>query len=117
MTDSTVAKPNRDALRAEILKSRSAKSRCISFMGVEIEIRQPLVEDIVDSSSQDPDERKSALIDTLIKHAYVPGTNDRVFEEADIATLKAMPFNSDFLLVMKTFGELADINFLQQNAS
>ena len=51
------------------------------------------------------------VVDTLVKHAYVPGTDELVFDSADAEAFKQMPFGADFLRVSKALEELSDVNF------
>lgn len=108
MADTTLSV--RDRIRAATLKSRLPKSKQIMFFGELIEIRQPRLADVM--KAQDADSREDGVIHTLINNAYVPGTNDRVYEDADIETLKQLPFGGDFVAVAEALQELTSVNFL-----
>lgn len=102
----------RNTLRGKIFKSVPVRKKLITFNGVEIELRQPKLGDILDAQSET--DRTRGVIDTLIKHAYVPGTDERVFEEADTETLRNMPFGQDFIGVNTALEELTEVNFLER---
>jgi hypothetical protein len=111
-TDPVPVAPDRNQLRATILKSRQAKRELVDFFGGQIEIKQPLLGDII--AAQNNDDREAAVIDTLIKYAVVPGTDERVFEDGDAETLKGQPFGKDFLAVTAAIGRLTDVDFLDK---
>jgi hypothetical protein len=103
----------RDELRAKLLASRAPTSKAVTFFGEKIEIRQPTLGAIL--AAREQDDRESAIINTLIMYAYVPGTDELVFEDADIDALKGMPFGGDFVAVSKALEDLTTINFLDQS--
>lgn len=101
----------RDAIRAQILgKTHVPKSTKITFFGAKIELRQPSLGETL-AAQTNPD-REAAVIEMLIKQAYVPDTNEHCFEDADIAQFKSMPFGADFIAVSTALTELSDVNFL-----
>lgn len=104
---------SRDAIRAAIFKSSTPNSKIVVFKGMKIEIRQPTLGDVI-RAQENPD-RQSGVIQTLIDHAYVPGTNEKVFDLADVDGLKAMPFGKDFIEVSNALTELSEVNFLDSN--
>jgi hypothetical protein len=112
---SDVQSNKRDLLRATILATHQPKSRLLEFFGVEIELRQPLLGDILKAQSEQNPE--IGVINTLISQAFVPGTDERIFEEGDIAVLRLKPFDANFLRVAKALEELSEVNFLDRKAS
>lgn len=118
MTDDTKvqqASPasTRDQMRAKIFAAKTVKRKTIDFFGTDIEIRQPTLGDIVDAQSNE--DRKAAVVETLIKYAYIPKTDTKVFEDGDADVFKGMPFGGDFIRVSKTLEELTEVNFLGPN--
>ena len=103
----------RDSARAAIFAARKAAVREITFFGVPIEIRQPYLEDILNSQtySEDSAGSVSIIIDILVKYAYLPDSDTHIFEVTDADMIKKMPFGEDFQAVMKAFQELSGINF------
>lgn len=90
----------RDKIRAKTVGSNKIfKSRIVEFDGVDIEIKEPSVktwgqilkavmtiEDGVSKTEMD-----KYLIWSVIYCAFVPGTNDLVFEDADYDSLESFP--------------------------
>ena len=105
--------PTRGELRAAIFKSVPQKKKVIEFRGQMIEIRQPKLADILEAQNE-PD-RTKGVIDTLIRYAYVPGSEEKVFEEADADSFREMAFGKDFINVNQALEELTDVNFLPTN--
>lgn len=111
MTDSV-----RDKIRGAIFSSDALKpqTKTIVFFGQTIEIRQPNLRTILSISSGG--DRQSAMVDMIIAYAYVPGSDEKVFEEADKDQLLEIPFGKDFSDLQKAITAMTDINFLQGDA-
>lgn len=105
----------RDELRAKIFAAHSVKKLPVEFFGADIELRQPILADII--KAQKSEDRESAVIQTLVDYAYVPGTDDKVFEAADAESFKVMPFGADFIRVSNALEELTEVNFLDKSAT
>ena len=103
----------RDKLRASLLSSKTVTSIPVVFFGEKIELRQPRLEDVL--AVQNNEDREVAVIETLINYAYVPGTEERVFEDGDKDTLKKMPFGADFIRVSQALETLTEVNFLDKS--
>lgn len=101
-------------------KNKTYKSRLVQFFGETIEIRQPTLGDILDSVNGDNagDAAKQGIM-VLLRYAYAPGTNDRVFDEADEESLLSLPFGEDFNRVVKAFTEVTgtDVKVAEKNSS
>lgn len=98
----------REEVRAKILATRPPEKRIVNFFDVEIELRQPLLGDVLKAADQN--DREAAVIDTLIKYAYLPGTDELVFEAGDAAAFKQMPFGPDFMAVNEALEAMMKIN-------
>jgi hypothetical protein len=105
-------KKSRGDVRANIFARKELRKKKIEFFGEEIELRQPQLGDII--SARENDDRQAAVIETLIKYAFVPDTDEKVFEEGDADSFKTMPFGADFLRVNNALEELTDVNFLDK---
>jgi len=108
----------RDALRAKIFSGETGKPKTkeVMFFGQMIELHQPPVRLIL-AMKNDPDaDRASQMIEMVIKYAYVPGTNELIFDEADQSALLDMPFGGDFTRLSTAIAELTDIDFLGEKA-
>lgn len=109
------ARLSRDELRARVFAAdnKKPKSKTIVFFGVEIELRQGTLSSIL----AERDNKQAAIVDFLIGNAYVPGTNERAFEEGDAEQFMTMPFGEDFVKVTKALEELSGVNFLVPSGS
>ena len=111
----TTAKPKevvppltRDEIRAKALQSQKPKSVECEFNGITVELRQPTVGEILDA--QEETDRKRAITGMMVRYAYVPGTDERVFEMGDLDALMAMPFGEDYLNLNEAINKLTGIN-------
>jgi len=105
-------KKDRKSVRANIFARKELRKKVINFFGEEIELRQPQLGDII--SARENDDRQAAVIETLIKYAFIPGTEEKVFEDADADSFKTMPFGADFLRINQALEELTEVNFLDK---
>jgi hypothetical protein len=85
-----------------------AKSKNVILFGQEIELRQPSLGTILDAQ-QEPD-RKKGMVHMLVNYAYVPGTDEHVFEEGDYDDIMQLPFGDDLTRLQTAIGELTGIN-------
>lgn len=108
----------RDNIRAKIFASKDFAEEVVDFFGEKIILRQPSLSQVLEV--QNSEDRKSAVIDTLIKYAYVPDESgkkasaEKVFEEADNDSLLTLPFGADFLRVSNALEKLTNVNFLDK---
>lgn len=109
MTPVETSTNRRDTIRSKILASRKPKSVIIDFFDTQIEIRQPTFGSVL--SAQTREDRRSAVLNSLIENAYVPGTEDRVFTIEDEAELLLLPMGADLLRVSQALEDLSDVNF------
>jgi len=100
--------PSRDSIRAGVFASRQVKKKVVKFFGCTIEIRQPQLADILQARQEG---EKDGVIGILIDHAYVPGTDQKLFEDTDKAALLQLPFGQDFVDVSSALEELTNVNF------
>lgn len=108
MSNETKAPKSRNELRSALLSSHKAKSEMITIFGVEVEFRQPTLDAILSAkSTQDSKER---TVDMIIKYAYVPGTNEQVFEAADKEQILRWPFGEDMIKVQQVIARLSGID-------
>lgn len=121
MTDTTGTegrtwpKLTRGEARAKIFASKQRKTEIIEFQDVMLELRQPLLGDIL--KAQGSENREAAVIETLVNYAYLPGTDEKVFEDTDKEGLLAMPFGADFIRVSQALERLTEVNFLDKKPS
>lgn len=111
-------KPNRDAIRSAIFSGTNMKpkSKVIDFFGQSIEIKQLDLNTILDFRSGEST-TKERMVATIISYAFVPGTENRVFEEADKDNLLQMPFGPDFQRLQAAITELTSVDLGTKEAT
>jgi hypothetical protein len=97
----------RDSVRGKIFALKT-KTKVVSFNGVDIEIRQPAVKSVIAGANSD--DKRAAIVRMLVDNCYVPGTEEKVFEDADYDSLMEMPFGHDWMVLSQTMDELTDIS-------
>jgi hypothetical protein len=100
-------KLSRNEMRDKIFatKNTTLKSQTYWFNGIEVEFRQPSTVGFMEAR----DDGQNQLINLMIRNSYIPGTNDRVFEEADAETLSNMPMTKDMIEVIRIMNEVMDL--------
>lgn len=104
----------RNKLRATILATKRPQTKLIDFLGGKIELKQITLADVVKAARDVQEEaldEQTAMIKMLIDYAYVPGTNEKVFEIADRDALLAQPFGADFVRVSEAIRDLTSVDF------
>lgn len=96
---------SKDAIRASILATVEPKKEIVSFRGVEIELRQPNLEDFMNRDEAKP----NTFVAFLISNAYIPNTDDKVFDDADYDVLVKMPMTKDVVGLVEKVNTLMDI--------
>lgn len=91
MEKGTVVAKTRDEIRGEIFKGEHKKlaRKPFTLNGTKLEVRQPTIKQLGDLANQTSD--KPAVVRYLIAHTYVPGTDERVFDDADAEALSEFP--------------------------
>lgn len=113
-----MANKTRSELRDAIFSSDRTKPqvRTVTFFGEELEIRQPDLRTILSISTASADNRQTAIVDMIIAYAYVPGSDDRVFDEADKNQILSLPFGTDYTELQKAISDLTNVNVLTDTA-
>lgn len=110
--DEGASAPTKSSIRGGILGAAHApRTETVPFFGEQIELRQPKLKDILafqKAGAQD-------VGDMLILYAYVPGTNDRVFDETDRDALNELPFGPEMAMVVEAVTRLTSLNFQPPN--
>lgn len=108
-------------LRSRIFSTENTKprSKVIHFFNVDIELRQPTVRQMTElrqQASEDGD--RINAVQFVINYAYVPGTNDLVFDKEDYTLLAEMPMGPDVAALFNAVGELTvlDVDAAAKNS-
>lgn len=99
---------NRDTIRKAILSGRTTKTLLVNAFGIELEMRQPSLGDILDL--QDMENTKQRVIQSLINYCYVPGTKEKVFDDADKDIIEALPFDDNFTAIQEAIADLTGVD-------
>lgn len=102
----------RDELRTAIFSGPQSRFRkeIVKFFGTDVEVRQPSLDLML--AAQQYEDRKEAIIRLIISFCYVPGTEEKVFEDGDKDALLQMPFCDDFTRINEVITRLTNIAVL-----
>ncbi len=99
----------RDELRGRLLGTKAKpKSELVTLFGEEIELRQPSFGSMLDA--REIADTKTRTIEMIVQYAYVPGTDDQVFEDTDRDAILGWPFGEDILEVQNVIARLSGID-------
>ena len=102
--------PSRKELREALLdkKRTSGDARMLTLFGLEVEVRTPALRDIMSVREiKDPAEQAARMI---TKYVYVPGTDERVFEEADIPDIMGWAFGKEVTALQNAISDLTGLD-------
>lgn len=100
---------SRTDLRSRLLGARHApKSKVITLFGDKVEMRQPSIKSILDLTDNDDEKYRSLKL--LIEYAYVPGTDEKLFEPADLDVMLQWPASEDLVKVQQAIAELSRVD-------
>ena len=101
--------PTRDELRAILIGSTpKGKSKLIEVFGVELELRQPTLAAIM--QTRDETDTAQRAVGMIIEYAFVPGTDEHVFEDTDAEFILRWPFGEDLTKINAAIAELTGID-------
>jgi len=108
-TEASAPTLTRDEIRAQLIGTRhEAKRERVTLFGVEVDLRQPTLASILDAREED-DER-TRTTDVFLNYAFVPGTDERVFEEGDRDAILNWPFTEELMEVQIVIARLTGID-------
>mgnify|MGYP000620800489 CR=1 FL=1 len=112
MADNT-ATPTREDIRAKML-AHKGKTRIIRAYEMDIELRSPTVRQMIEAtSSREGESREDATarasVMAIVAHCYVPGTTSRIFTDADVEALMALPMDTDYRDLQEAISEMMGI--------
>jgi hypothetical protein len=104
------AKPlSKDDIRAAILGSAGRYRRTkVSVNGVQVEIRQPSMAAMMAAEAQST--VQNLFLSILLNYAYVPDTDEKVFDDTDEEVLRQLGFSGDVQAVLDAFQEVTKIS-------
>lgn len=102
--------PSRDQIRSKLFGKKHLKSRVIEIFGTQVEVRQPSIGQILEMQDVQSDKQQNQMVRMLIQHCYVPGTNEKVFDDADADSILEWPFDDWFNKFNDAITELTSID-------
>lgn len=102
---------DRTAIRTAIFAGK-AKTLLVTTFGIELELKQPSMGELLDL--QDLPDAKSRVVASLIRYCFVPGTKEKVFDEADKDSILALPFDDNFVKINDAIAELTGIDLAEE---
>ncbi len=101
--------PTRDEIRAALIGSTPpGDTKMIKLWGMDLELRQPTLERIL--KARDTGDNVERALDMIIEYAFVPGTNDPVFEDTDKPQMRKWPFGKDLQQLNEAIAELTGVD-------
>ncbi len=99
----------RDELRKALLSDTpKAESKMITLFGMQVELRQPTLEAIL--KARDTEDTTSRAVDMIIEYAYVPGTDEHIFEPGDRVQMLRWPFGKDLTELNEAIADLTGVD-------
>jgi hypothetical protein len=81
----------REEIRSKIFGAKPISDK-FTFFGADVELRQPDLQTVLSTRQAEASE---ALYTMMLNYLYVPDTQEKVFDEMDIDSIKGLPFGQD----------------------
>ena len=98
----------RDQIRTAVFADQKPDTRVVRLFGTFVELHQPTLGAILDA--RDEGDERTRTADVFIRYAYVPGTNDRVFQDEDRDLILNWPFTEDLVRIQEIIAELTGVD-------
>ena len=98
--------------RQKIIAGSEPNKVSHTFKGVSVELRQPTITQFLTTNqTAEGEERNQArvTIKMIIEYTYLEGTDDKLFEDADLDALLNMPMSGEFFEMISKMNDLLDI--------
>lgn len=92
------------ALRQKIFDGMKRKRIAVTYNGVEMEIQQPTIAQVMDL--HDTTNPKQRIAKSMIEYCYYAGTDEKVFEDTDLDQLMDMPFSEEVTKMQEVLTQL-----------
>jgi|TARA_R110000803_G_scaffold210841_1_gene284325 hypothetical protein len=96
----------RDEFRTKFFNSRNFKKVTIQIWGMDVELRQMSLGDTISLMKGREDVDLEVACDSLIRCAFVPGTEEHMFDEIDREQILAAPMDDWVRALMDGVGQL-----------
>ncbi len=99
----------RDDLRGRLLGTKAKpKIEMVTLFGEDVELRQPSFGSMLDA--REIADTKTRTIEMIVQYAFVPGTDERIFEDTDRDVILGWPFGEDVLEIQNAIARLSGID-------
>lgn len=98
----------RNNLRASFFAAKPSSKMVKLAGGFEVEVRQPTVGEGLEMAMME--DVKSRILRMFTDHVYVPGTDEKVFDDSDAEILMQQPNAGDYKAIQEAINELMDLN-------
>lgn len=98
----------RNQMRAAIFNAKAAAGIVVKFFGTDLEVRTPTLGEVLETT--EVGDKKQQTVEMMIKYCFIPGSDTRVFEEADKDSLLQLPFGEDMLRVQRAITKLTSVD-------
>lgn len=95
----------RERMRANILGAK-AQSELVIVFGEELELRQPSLGVIMAAKTEGTTNQVTTM---MTGYAYIPGTNEKVFEEGDADAIMELPMGPDMKRFLDAMNKLLGV--------
>lgn len=112
-----VLRPSAASLKAHIFspENKRLKTVVVKFFGVDVEIKQRnLVAAFGVSDALKDMEPAERPLYILLNDVFVPGTDENVFDAADLEQLKSLPSDDNYERVFRAWSKLNNIDVEQE---
>ena len=100
---------SRDEIRKALVGNTPlAEQRDVTIFDIPLVIRQPSLRDIMRARSEDDEAKRMA--DIIIRYVYIPGGDERAFEEGDAEMIMRWPWGEDLSVLQDAIMDLSGLN-------
>jgi hypothetical protein len=100
----------RDKVRSQVFSSDVFKRESVEAFGTTIDIRQTTLGRVLELQEKLSEDRKVAIGLAFLEFCYVPGTDTRLFDDADLDMVLGLPFGEDFQKVQDVINKLMGVS-------
>ncbi len=100
----------RDKIRKHVFSSDVFKRESVKAFGTKIEIRQTTLGRVLELQEKLAEDRKRTIGLAFIEFCFVPGTDERLFSDADLDLILGLPFGEDFQKVQDVINKLMGVS-------
>lgn len=89
-------KMTRDEMRAVMFSPEKTIAHRIplKFNGMDLEWQRPSIQELAEA--QDAGKDRNFMVGMIINYSYIPGTDEKVFEDGDYAVIMKMPYSEEY---------------------